>query len=43
MIIGRQQDVTAAVTSVMKRTSDPRLREIMVSLVKHTALFVTFA
>ena len=34
MIIERQQDVTIAVTSVMERTSDPRLREIMVSLVK---------
>jgi catechol 1,2-dioxygenase len=40
MIIGRQQDVTAAVTSVMKRTSDPRLREIMVSLVKHLHGFI---
>jgi catechol 1,2-dioxygenase len=40
MIIGHQQDVTAAVTSVMKRTSDPRLREIMVSLVKHLHGFV---
>ena len=27
MIIGRQQDVTVAATSVMERTSDPRLRE----------------
>ena len=40
MIIGRQQDVTAAATSVMERTSDPRLREIMVSLVKHLHGFV---
>jgi len=31
MIIERQQDVTMAATSVMERTSDPRLREIMVS------------
>jgi catechol 1,2-dioxygenase len=40
MIIGREQDVTAAATSVMERTSDPRLREIMVSLVKHLHGFV---
>ena len=40
MIIGRQQDVTVAATSVMERTSDPRLREIMVSLVKHLHGFV---
>src|SRR5467141_815202 len=40
MIIGRQQDVTAAATSVMERTSDPRLREIMVSLVKHLHGFI---
>jgi len=40
MIIGRQQDVTAAATSVMERTSDPRLRDIMVSLVKHLHGFI---
>ena len=40
MIIGRQQDVTVAATSVMERTSDPRLREIMVSLVQHLHGFV---
>src|SRR5436853_4726995 len=40
MIIGRQQDVTVAATAVMERTSDPRLREIMVSLVKHLHGFV---
>src|SRR3954469_4531863 len=40
MIIGREQDVTAAATSVMERTSDPRLREIMLSLVKHLHGFV---
>jgi len=28
MMIERQQDVTVAATSVMERTSDPRLREI---------------
>src|SRR3982751_5992028 len=40
MIIGRQEDVTAAATAVMERTSDPRLREIMLSLVKHLHGFV---
>jgi catechol 1,2-dioxygenase len=40
MIIERQQDVTPAVLSVMERTRDPRLREIMVSLVKHLHGFV---
>src|SRR5258705_3260428 len=40
MIIERQQDVTVAATSVMQRTSDPRLREIMLSLVKHLHGFV---
>ena len=40
MIIGRQQDVTVAATAVMERTSDPRLREIMVSLVRHLHGFV---
>jgi catechol 1,2-dioxygenase len=40
MIIERQQDVTIAATSVMERTPDPRLREIMVSLVKHLHGFV---
>jgi hypothetical protein len=40
MIIGRQEDVTAAAASVMERTSDPRLREIMLSLVKHLHGFV---
>ena len=34
MIIEREQDVTAAALAVMERTSDPRLRQIMVSLVK---------
>jgi hypothetical protein len=34
MIIERQQDVTVAAASVMERTFDPRLREIMLSLVK---------
>jgi catechol 1,2-dioxygenase len=40
MIIERQQDVTIAAETVMERTSDPRLREIMVSLVKHLHGFV---
>ncbi len=40
MIIGRQEDVTAAAASVMEQTSDPRLREIMGSLVKHLHGFV---
>ena len=40
MIIERQQDVTVAATSVMEKTSDPRLREIMVSLVKHLHGFI---
>jgi catechol 1,2-dioxygenase len=40
MIIERQQDVTVAATSVMERTSDPRLREIMVSLVRHLHGFI---
>ena len=33
MIIAREQDVTAAALAVMEQTSDPRLRQIMVSLV----------
>ena len=40
MIIERQQDVTVAATSLMEQTSDPRLREIMVSLVKHLHGFI---
>jgi catechol 1,2-dioxygenase len=40
MIIERQQDVTVATEAVMQRTSDPRLREIMVSLAKHLHGFV---
>src|SRR6266576_4549071 len=42
MIIERQQDVTVATETVMQRTSDPRLREIMVSLVKHLHGFVRY-
>jgi catechol 1,2-dioxygenase len=40
MIIERQQDVTPAVLEVMERTDDPRLREIMVSLIKHLHGFI---
>lgn len=40
MLIERQQDVTPAVLAVMERTRDPRLREIMVALVKHLHAFV---
>ena len=40
MIIEREQDVTAAALAAMARTADPRLREIMVSLVKHLHGFV---
>ncbi|MBR0945403.1 dioxygenase [Bradyrhizobium liaoningense] len=40
MIIEREQDVTAAALAVMERTSDPRLRQIMVSLVEHLHAFV---
>ncbi|MEI5665908.1 dioxygenase [Bosea sp. CCNWLW174] len=40
MLIERQQDVTPAVLEVMKRTQDPRMREIMVSLVTHLHGFI---
>ncbi len=40
MIIQRQEDVTEAAVAVMQRTMDPRLREIMVSLVRHIHGFV---
>ena len=40
MTIAREQDVTAAVLAVMEHTDDPRLREIMLSLVKHLHGFV---
>ena len=40
MTISREQDVTPAVLAVMEQTSNPRLREIMVSLVKHLHGFV---
>ena len=40
MIINTSQDVTSAAIAVMNRTTDPRLREIMVSLVSHLHAFV---
>lgn len=40
MVIRTQQDVTAAVLKVMEQTSDDRLREIMMALVKHLHAFV---
>ena len=40
MMIERQEDVTPAVLAVMERTRDPRLREIMVSLIRHLHGFV---
>jgi catechol 1,2-dioxygenase len=40
MTIAREQDVTAAVLAVMEQTKNPRLRQIMISLVKHLHGFV---
>lgn len=40
MLIRGHQDVTPAVLEVMKRTQDPRMREIMTSLVTHLHGFV---
>jgi catechol 1,2-dioxygenase len=40
MLIKRQEEVTPAVLEVMQRTSDERLREILVSLIKHLHGFV---
>ncbi|MDX3806138.1 MAG: dioxygenase [Bosea sp. (in: a-proteobacteria)] len=40
MLIERQQDVTSAALEVMARTREPRMREIMISLVKHLHGFV---
>jgi catechol 1,2-dioxygenase len=39
MIIERQENVTDAVVEAFKGTADPRLREILVSLVKHLHAF----
>jgi catechol 1,2-dioxygenase len=40
MIIEREQDATTAALAAMERTSDPRMREILVSLVEHLHGFV---
>ena len=40
MIIERQEDVTAAALAVMARTSEPRLRQILTSLVTHLHGFI---
>jgi catechol 1,2-dioxygenase len=40
MTIAREQDVTPAVLAVMEQTTNPRLREIMLSLVEHLHGFV---
>ena len=40
MIIANQEEVTPAVLKVMERTADPRLREIMISLIKHLHGFI---
>jgi len=39
MIIQRQEDVTDAVLDAFKNTADPRLREILTTLVKHLHAF----
>jgi hypothetical protein len=40
MIIRNQEEVSDAVLGVMERTAEPRLREIMISLVEHLHGFV---
>lgn len=40
MLIARQEDVTSATLEVMAQTREPRMREIMVSLVNHLHGFV---
>ena len=40
MINANHEELTADAVAVMDRTSDPRLREIMVSLVRHLHAFV---
>jgi catechol 1,2-dioxygenase len=40
MILKNAQDVTTDALAVMERTTDPRLRTIMISLVKHLHAFV---
>ena len=40
MMISREADITPAVVKIMEQTRDPRLRDIIVSLVKHLHSFV---
>jgi catechol 1,2-dioxygenase len=40
MIIRNQGDVTSDALAAMERTADPRVREILVSLIKHLHAFV---
>jgi catechol 1,2-dioxygenase len=40
MIVGNQRELTEQVLRVMEQTEDPRLREIMVALVRHLHEFV---
>src|SRR6202022_5102228 len=40
MIIATQDDVTIDALPVMERTTDPRLREVMASRVKHLHAFI---
>jgi catechol 1,2-dioxygenase len=40
MIIRRQEELTDAVLAVMEQTNDPRLRAIMVALIRHLHAFV---
>lgn len=40
MILDSEKDVTLAVIATMKRTRDPRLREILVALVAHLHAFI---
>ena len=40
MVIKTESDLTPAVLAVMNRTEDPRLREILVAMVKHLHAFV---
>ncbi|MFT8244944.1 dioxygenase [Roseomonas sp. BN140053] len=40
MILRSEKDLTPAVLAVMERTDDPRLREIMLSLIRHLHGFV---
>ncbi|MBI4273302.1 MAG: catechol 1,2-dioxygenase, partial [Rhizobiales bacterium] len=35
MIISGQDDVTTSVLAAMEKTPDPRLREIMVAMIRH--------